>query len=84
MPMLKKTITVPDAMEEWIKAQTASGRYPNDSEYIRDLIRRDQERAQAYAELRVLLEEADASGLSERTPDEILEAAKARLTGGHA
>ncbi len=44
MAMMRKTITIPDAMEEWVKAQISSGRYGNDSEYFRDLIRRDQDR----------------------------------------
>ena len=44
MTMMRKTITIPDAMEDWIKAQIKSGRYGNDSEYFRDLIRRDQDR----------------------------------------
>jgi antitoxin ParD1/3/4 len=35
MTMMRKTITIPDAMDEWIKAQIASGRYGNDSEYFR-------------------------------------------------
>ena len=31
-------------MDDWIKSQIDSGRYGNDSEYVRDLIRKDQER----------------------------------------
>lgn len=30
--------------EEWVEAQGESGRYSNASDYVRDLIRRDQER----------------------------------------
>ena len=37
---------MPEPMDEWIKTQIASGRYGNDSEYVRDLIRKDQERNQ--------------------------------------
>lgn len=42
------------------------------------LIRRDQARRSAGSELRRLLEEAEASGVSERTPLEIWAAAEAR------
>ena len=44
MTMIKKTITVTDQQEEWIKSQIASGHYGNDSELLRDLIRREQTR----------------------------------------
>jgi len=79
MPMMKKTITVPRPMEEWINAQTASGRYPSDSEYIRDLDRRDQERQDAYARLRVLIKEGEASGVSELSAEDVIAGALARL-----
>ncbi len=79
MPMHKKTITLPDAMEAWIATQTASGRYGSDSEYIRDLIRRDQERHDAIEQLRTLIEEGRASGLSDKTPQQIVAEALSRL-----
>ncbi|MEM9989088.1 MAG: type II toxin-antitoxin system ParD family antitoxin [Pseudomonadota bacterium] len=44
MMMIRKTITMPEPMDDWIKSQIDSGRYGNDSEYVRDLIRKDQER----------------------------------------
>ena len=40
---IRKTITLTDKQDDWIKAQIAGGDYTNDSEYFRDLIRRDQE-----------------------------------------
>lgn len=42
MSTTRKTITVTDQQDNWIKAQVAAGEFTNDSEYIRDLIRRDQ------------------------------------------
>lgn len=41
---VRKTITLTDAQDDWIKAQVANGDFTNDSEYFRDLIRRDQEK----------------------------------------
>ena len=35
---------MPKPMGQWIKSQIENGRYGNDSEYVRDLIRKDQER----------------------------------------
>ena len=40
-----KAIALNDKQDGWIKAQIDAGRYTNDSEYIRDLIRREQERS---------------------------------------
>ena len=37
-------ISLPEPLREWIEAQIKRGRYGNASEYLRDLIRRDQER----------------------------------------
>ena len=42
MPSLNSSL--PEPIREWIEAQVKSGRYGNVSEYIRDLVRRDQER----------------------------------------
>ena len=42
MTTTRKTITVTDQQDEWIKSRIAAGEFTNDSEYIRDLIRRDQ------------------------------------------
>jgi antitoxin ParD1/3/4 len=42
MRTVRKTITLTDKQEQWVKAQIASGDYTNDSEYFRDLVRRDQ------------------------------------------
>jgi len=79
MAMLRKTITIPDAMEGWVKAQIASGRYGNDSEYFRDLIRRDQDRRLAEKELLSLIEEGINSGVSSNTVTTIMERVESKL-----
>ncbi len=79
MTMMRKTITIPDAMEDWVKAQIASGRYGNDSEYFRDLIRRDQDRRMAEHELRVLIDEGLNSGISDRSAEDIRQGVLMRL-----
>jgi len=43
MATVRKTITLTDQQDEWIKAQINAGRYTNDSEYIRDWLRREQQ-----------------------------------------
>ena len=38
MGTTRKTITITDQQDEWIKAQIEGGDFTNDNEYIRDLI----------------------------------------------
>ncbi len=62
MATTRKTITVTDQQDEWIKAQIAAGRYTNDSEYVRDLIRQDQKRNSHDEAIRAALIEGEESG----------------------
>lgn len=83
--MPRITFSVPEAMSHFINAQVESGKYDNVSEYLRDLIRHDQERKEAaYAELREMLIQAEQSGISDSTPEEIKQRVKERLISeGH-
>lgn len=62
MGTVRKTITVTDQQDGWIKAQIEAGHYTNDSEYIRDLIRREQERSAELEAIRSALKEGESSG----------------------
>ena len=62
MATVRKTITLTDQQDSWIKAQIEAGHYTNDSEYIRDLIRREQERSAEVEAIRAALIEGEASG----------------------
>ena len=66
MGTLRKTITLTDQQDSWIKAQIHAGNYTNDSEYIRDLIRREQERSLEIEAIRSALVEGEASGEPKR------------------
>jgi antitoxin ParD1/3/4 len=55
-------ISLPDALKAFAEEQGSGGAYANVSDYVRDLIRRDQERRQAIAELQALIDEGFASG----------------------
>ncbi len=74
--MATMNVSLPDPMKNWVEAQTRSGRYSNASDYVRDLIRRDQERAGARAELQKLVTEGLKSGVSGQAMDDVLEAAR--------
>ncbi len=63
--MATMNISLPDQMKAFAEAQTRDGRYSNVSDYMRDLIRRDQERREAIAEIQALVDEGLASGPAE-------------------
>lgn len=74
--MATMNVSLPDAMKEWVESQTRTGRYGNASDYVRDLIRRDQERADKIAAMQRLIDEAEESGISPRSLDEIISNAR--------
>jgi antitoxin ParD1/3/4 len=62
MGTTRKTITVTDQQDNWIKAQIAAGHFTNDSEYVRDLIRRDQTSQADIEAIRAALIKGEESG----------------------
>lgn len=66
MGVVRKTITLTDQQDSWVKAQISAGHYTNDSEYIRDLIRREQERSTEIEAIRNALIDGEASGKPRR------------------
>ena len=69
--MATMNVSLPDPMKDWVEAQARTGRYSNASDYVRDLIRRDQERASKIAEFEKLVDEGFNSGISTRSKDDI-------------
>ena len=59
------SFALPESMREYIDNRVSAGNYGNTSEYIRDLVRRDQEE-QARKRLRDLIEAGLASGPGRR------------------
>ncbi len=62
MATVRKTITLTAQQDAWIAGQVAAGSYTNDSEAIRDLIRREQERSAEVEAIRQALIEGERSG----------------------
>ena len=62
MGTVRKTITLTEQQDAWIAAQVAAGSYTNDSEAIRDLIRREQARSAEIENIRQALIEGEQSG----------------------
>jgi len=77
--MATMNVSLPGAMKAWVEAQTEDGRYSNSSDYVRDLIRRDQERQDKIARVQALVTEGVESGVSERSMADIRDEAVRRL-----
>lgn len=82
--MATMNISLPDQMKAWVEAQSADGRYANSSDYIRDLIRREQIKAEKIANMQRLVDEGRASGISTRTMADIRAEALARIAAREA
>jgi antitoxin ParD1/3/4 len=76
--MATMNVSLPDPMRDWVEAQARAGRYSSASDYVRDLIRRDQERSGKLAELQKLITEGIESGVSDRSLDDLLKIARER------
>ncbi len=82
MATIRKTITLSESQDAWIKSQIARGAFTNDSEYIRDLVKRDQSRQDRLAALRQAIAEGLESGASDKSLDDIWNAAEDRAANG--
>jgi antitoxin ParD1/3/4 len=76
--MATMNVSLPDAMKDWVESRAETGRYSNASDYVRDLIRRDQERTAKIATMQRLIDEAEESGVSPNGMAEILATARRR------
>ena len=78
--MITINVSLPDAMHVWVEERSRSGRYSNASDYVQDLIRRDQDRSAKIAQMQALVDEALADGEGQRSANEIEAEALARIT----
>ncbi len=78
MSMTRKTITITEQMDAWVKDLIKAGKYGNDSEYFRDLIRNDQNKEDSLDALRSLLVEGEVSGIGDTSITEIWDEAEER------
>lgn len=75
----RKTITLIAKQYAWVKARIEGGDCTNDSEYIRDLIRRDQEQSAKFQALQQSIQDGLESGVSDRSVVEIWADAEAAI-----
>ena len=55
--MATMNVSLPDKMKQWVEEQVQTGRYGNASDYVRDLVRRDQERSEAREKLQQMVDD---------------------------
>uniref|UniRef100_UPI0035C96301 ribbon-helix-helix domain-containing protein n=1 Tax=uncultured Sphingomonas sp. TaxID=158754 RepID=UPI0035C96301 len=70
--MAQMHISVSDDASAWAERRVADGDFANTSDYLVDLIRRDQERVERLTWLRAEVEKGFASGVSSRSLQDIL------------
>ncbi|MEW6539773.1 MAG: type II toxin-antitoxin system ParD family antitoxin [Pseudomonadota bacterium] len=80
--MATMNISLPDPMKAWVEEQAKSGRYANTSDVVRDLIRREQVKAEKIANMQRLIDEGRASGISQMTMADIRAEALSRIAAG--
>lgn len=77
--MATMNISVPDPMKDWVQSQVNTGAYANTSDYVRDLIRQDQEHRSKLEALQAAITAGIESGISDKSFDQIIEQARNRL-----
>jgi len=71
--MAQLNISVPDALKGWIDTRLAQGRFSSPSDYVRDLVRRDQERADETAWVQAMIDEGMASETIGQDPRDVID-----------
>ena len=75
--MATMNISLPEQMKVWAESQADNGKFSNTSDYVRDLIRKDQERSEKITAMQIKIDEGLASGISARNVSDIFEMARA-------
>jgi antitoxin ParD1/3/4 len=70
--MAQMNISIPDKLKGWVESRVAEGRYSSTSDYVRDLVRRDQEAEEARRRLQAAIEEGLASPETDTTIEDII------------
>jgi antitoxin ParD1/3/4 len=79
MATIRKTVTFTEQQDKWIKLQIEAGKFTNDSEYLRNLVRQDQENNAEFLQLKNKLVEGIESGISLKTLPDIMKDVERRM-----
>lgn len=68
------SVSIPPALKQWVDERIAQGRYASAADYLRDLVRRDQDNAQDDRRwLQTMIDEGTASGIVDMEPEDVIE-----------
>lgn len=70
--MTHHTVSMPPALQAWVDARLAEGAYADVADYLRDLVRRDQQAMEETRWVREAIEEGLASEVLDQDPREII------------
>lgn len=79
MATIRKSITFTDKLSDWIQTLIAEGDYANESEYIRDLVRKDLEKNAKFRELKTAIQLGFDSGVGDKTIPQIMKQVEDKL-----
>jgi antitoxin ParD1/3/4 len=79
MAMVKKTYSITETLNQYVGLRIKSGEYATDSEYVRELIRRDQQENKEINYIRSKLIKAENSGFTNQSKEAILDEFKSQL-----
>jgi antitoxin ParD1/3/4 len=86
--MATMNISLPDTLKEWVESRIESGKFSTSSDYVRDLIRNDLERAEYIAYIQKAVDDGIASGFSEvnldTLADNVIASARAKKSADAA
>jgi len=77
--MPRQTITLSEPNHEWLQERIASGEFRTHTEAVNDALRRAREMETGIAAIRARLIQAEQSGFSDKTPEQILARSKEEL-----
>lgn len=71
--MTDLSFSIPSPLHSRIEHRATEAGYADVGDYVRDLIERDLERAEAIVRVRALIEEGEASGYLDAEPEDLIE-----------
>jgi antitoxin ParD1/3/4 len=71
--MTDLSFSIPPAMLDWLKRQVSAGTYVDVGDYLRDLVRREQEDAEKIEWMREQIAIGLASGIVDQEPEDVIE-----------
>jgi antitoxin ParD1/3/4 len=66
--MAQMNISIPEKLKAWVESRVANGSYASSSDYVRDLVRRDQRAEEARVRLQAEIQAGFDSPISDRDP----------------